>query len=286
MLTLTLTVLLAGAAHADCPADSGTLLQDVDRAVEAYEDWAWERFESELATVQEDMGCLAEVISASAAARIHLLLALDAGRRQDAHGAETAFRGLLAVDPTFSLSTELAAPGSLLHRAFMAAKAAAPSDTRSMTERACFVDGTPGATEVPTERTAIVQLLEPGEGFSSWCLMGGPFPPSLETELLVEPATSVASVLSDGESSATAGAGQAIGKRRSPLLLAAGGVALAAAAGGMVWSESIEGSMLEQTTESRARDQYQRGLTVSIASTGVGVVGGGLVLGAVFVREW
>jgi len=286
-------ILAVHAAEAACPADAVALRADVEAATRAYEDWAWEDFDQAVVAVWADLGCLAEVVTAADAQSAHLLFALVGARGQDEARAVAAFRGQLALEPGFEPDLVLAPVGSLLRRAWEQARAPAAGQGQVLCAGAWFLDGKPGASELPAERAAVVQLLDADTGFLSWYLDGGELPPGLAERLapaaaaqeLPEPvpadekpppAELPAAPLVEPERGGHASRGLLV----SGLALAAAGV------GSLAAGEALENQMMEAQHEARAQSLYRLGLVSSFGGLALGAAGSGLVLGAVVKGRW
>lgn len=176
LLALVLAVLPVRAA---CPADAAALRADVATATGAYEDWAWADFDRSVATVRDDLGCLTEVVPGPDARAAHQLFALAGAREKDEARTVAAFRALLALEPSYEPDPVLAPQGSLLYRAWEQARASGAGSQQPLPMGAWFVDGKPGAGELPTGRSAVVQLLDPSGHLLSWYLDGGELPSGL-----------------------------------------------------------------------------------------------------------
>lgn len=156
--------------------------QDVARATQDYRDWDWASLEADYAEVKDDIACLDDLVRPGPASRLHLLGALYAASKGDLEGAERALRGVLAQDPQFALSDELAPQGSVLRRALDEARSAPAADPVYAHGAALFVDGSP-SDRLPPEQWAVVQLRDPTGALKSWWLTGQEVPADLVAAL-------------------------------------------------------------------------------------------------------
>ena len=302
-MSLIAVILTASTANAACPADAAVLRADLQAAEQAYKDWAWADFDQDLAEVRADLGCLNEVLSGPDSQAVHALFVLVGARTQNAELAQAAFGGLLAADLDYAPELVLAPKGSLLRDAYERALAAEPAAGEPLPEGAWFVDGKPGVTELPSQRTSVVQLLSGGGVFESWYVEGAGLPAGLADRLVAEPApvsaappppTPVEPTAEPGDTDLVeaaerqdlAPAPRDKGAHRSRGLLL-GGVALAAVgAGGMVYGEVLEGQMDDVDARRTAKSMYQVGLATTFGGYALGAAGGALVVGAVVKGRW
>lgn len=178
-MVLAILFLLGLPARAACPASTTDLRAAIDQGVEAYESWDWEHFGLAVADVDALLGCLAEPLSPKDAAQVHLFGALQAGVKKDEARATVAFQSLLALDPAFELPQSLGSPGSLLRRAYEAARAADVGESVRLHDEGWIVDGQPAARRLPLSRPALVQRLG-DDGLQTWVVSGQPLPDPLE----------------------------------------------------------------------------------------------------------
>jgi len=271
-----LVLLLSRTALAGCPVDAAGLRADVEAAMTAYQDWEWTRFEARQGAVREGLGCLAEVLGANDAHQVHLLYAISAGRAKDHARAVSAFRAVLVADPQYRPSEEQAAEGSGLRTAFVEAAEAGSGEVVPLPLGSWFVDGLPGAQDLPVQRNAVVQLLQPGEELRSWYLDGGELSGEL-VSLLDRKARSSIGVAagSEGEVSGSS--------ERRPRRLLVAGLASGALSGGLLAGAALlENACLDPERELEDAERL-RGLNHASAIGGLvaGAAAGGLVVGAV-----
>jgi hypothetical protein len=271
---LLMAVLLAATpAFAACPADATGLRADVAVAVKAYDDWDWAAFDQGVHQVREDLSCLTEVLPGPAAQSAHQLFALAGGRKQDVEQATAAFRGIIALDSSYTPDPALAPEGSLLRKAWATAGELGPGAGKTLPEGAWFVDGQPGATELPVERAAVVQLLESNRGFLSWYLDGRVVPTDLAERLPApEPITSTTDLVQ--------------GSDRSRMMLSSGIAAIAVGAAGLFIGEGFENQIAGAPTREDADRYYSRGLTSTFGGLAVGLAGSALVVGGLVQGRW
>ena len=271
---LLLAALLAvSPASAACPADATALKADVAVAVKAYDDWDWAAFDQGVQQVREDLSCLTEVLPGPAAKSAHQLFALAGGRKQDVEQATAAFRGIVALEPGYTPDTALAPEGSLLRKAWESAVTLGPGAGKPLPSGAWFVDGQPGATELPVERAAVVQVLETSSGFLSWYLDGRVVPTDLADRLPApEPVASAAELVPPSA--------------RSRTMLTSGIAAIAVGAAGLFVGEGLENQIAGAPTQEDADRYYSRGLTATFGGVAVGLAGSALVVGALVQGRW
>ncbi len=274
MLALILLT-LPSPTRADCPANAADLQRSVQEADRAYEEWAWEDFDHAADTLREEIGCLSEVMTGKDTLEIHRAFALVGARHQDIALSTRAYRGLLALQPDYQPDLKLAPQGSLLYRAFEQATPAPSTTGRDLPPGAgaWFLDGAPGATQLPLGRTAMVQLLPATGTLSSWYMETEQIPPDL-LEILVPPPPSQAELLPD----AATQPGLSHGSGR----LLVGGAALAVAGvGGLLTGELLEQRMLETPDRTSAERLYRVGLGTTIGGWTMGAAGSALMVTAV-----
>ena len=265
-----LLLTLVQAATAGCPADAAALQADVEAAIAAHDAQDWPTFESHIATVHEDIGCLTDLAETTQVTELHRMAALYFAHHGDEDNARDAMRGALSLDGSFAPTAERAAAQPLLTSAHKVALKKGSGATQDLPKKGSWVvDGRPDATQLPTERATLVQRHARQADVASWYVFGGQIP----VELLPESERPQADSSSGGISS-------------RPLLY--GGIAgLALAAGGLAWAELSWASASDQTlSEDEALAKYNAAHGVSVGSAALGVVGGGLVVGAVVVGRW
>lgn len=290
-----LAILLGiGTAHAACPADTAVLRSDVAAAVKAYEAWEWETFDRRVDRVRADLACLSEPATMHDASAVHELFARVGGRQKDEALAERAFRGLLAIDPDYEPEADLAVPGSLLQRAYEKACEAGSGTCLALPDPEALpdfeggvwmVDGIRYRDRVEDDRLALVQLVDARDGIHSWYFEGDGLPADLlpsrpEATGTVAAAETPTADLPPTETPA------AQGGSLSRSLLFGGVAAGAVAVAGFATAEVLEGEMMETADRDEAASIYRTGRILTLASTGVGAVGGGLVVGAVVSGRW
>ncbi len=266
-MTLLLLVLTRIAA-AGCPADVETLRADVRAAVEAHDAQDWASFERRVAAVHEDIGCLGDLADVPTALEVHTLLALYFAHHGDEDNARDVMRGALSLDGSYAPDPAHVAAQPLLESAHTAAAKKGPGHDQELPEGSWVIDGWPDRDRLPTERATLVQRHAEQADVRSWYVFGGQIPP----ELLPRSA--------QPEPTASGGLSS------RPLLF--GGLAgLALAAGGLSVAElSWNTTMDQQLTEDEARSRYRTAHGLSVGSAALGVLGGGLVVGAVINGRW
>jgi len=247
--------------------------------------------------VREDLGCLSEVVSSSDAREVHQLFAYVGARTQDIQLAQAAFQGLLALEHDYEPNAAHAPRGSLLRQAFDQAVTAGGGPTQPLPASGWFVDGKPGAKAVPTERVAVVQLLESDGGFRSWYVEDQGLPDELAVRLSdvgAEPNMSESGLSQlPSTTQALPEAPPRTSEQRphdeghASRGLFIGGVAMAVVgAAGLAYAEVQQGQLAGIKEESAAREQYERGLGFTLAGSALGLTGSGLILGAVIKGQW
>ncbi len=278
-----LFVILAGlqSVEAHCPATVAILGSDVEKGVAAFREFEWEDFTYMLNEVGNDLECLEELIDSDVALDVHVLYALSAVPDEHVVLAKAAWRGVLSLDSGFEPESSIAATGSFLRDAFDTAAASSDSSTKRLVDGKWFIDGTPGASEVPIDRTAVVQLLDDLSGIRTFYMMGGgqvpvelaPFIYSEEPDLTpwIPPASPPTPEP----------------ERRTSVGLLVGGLAcVAVGAGGVIYGHSKRDDLEGANSLTEADKIYKRAFPVTLGGHIFGGVGGGLVLSAVFVNKW
>lgn len=211
LLILVFSLLLTSApASAVCPASASALRADVEAAIAAYSEWQWEEFALREAAARKELSCVQEIVSPAQASRVHLLTAVAAFRANNEPLMVAAFRGVLAHDPAREPGADFAAPGSSIREAFEQARASGPGlNTGIQREGSWYVDGRPAGGQLPTQRTALVQLAAEG-AVRSWYLDGESLPLALRSSpiehgLEIEPARPSPASRAPAEKGATLG---------------------------------------------------------------------------------
>lgn len=266
---LVLALLLALPARAECPSSSAELRAEITAGIAAYEAWEWDRFGLARADVASMIGCLGEPLATDDAAQVHLFAALQAGVDKDEIRATEAFRALLAIKPEAGLPEGLAAPGSLLRRAFDAAHVAADTPTRRLPKGDWIVDGQRGASTLPLSRPSVVQY-SGSDQLRTWVVAGEPLPDDL----------SLALSKPRGARSVSADSGPGSSRRRAlGMGIASGGaLALSAASFALTWSTS--NAYWEAGTEEEAGRIRDMNNVFFYSGAATGVLGLGLGVGA------
>jgi hypothetical protein len=194
--------------------------------------------------------------------KVHLFTALQAGVDKDEARASSAFRALLDDQPAYALPDDLAAPGSLLRRAFEAAKAEKPGDVQPLAGRGWVVDGAPKAHELPLYRPTLVQRQADGLT-QTWLVSGPPLPDDLQQAIA-------------GKSAKQGGDGRAL-----PLGLGvAGGGALLLSAASFAVAYASWRAYPDAPDEAAASALNSRNHTLLVGSAATGALGLGLGVGA------
>lgn len=266
---LALALLLTLPAQAACPSSISELHAGIDAGIAAYEAWEWDRFGLARADVAAIVGCLSEPLAVADAERVHLFTALQAGVDKDEGRATEAFRALLA------------APGSLLQRAFDAAKVPEPLDQRRLPKGGWIVDGQAGARALPLSRPAIVQK-QAESGLSTWMVAGEPLPDDLSLALAQKPKGSSGSAPKQAGAAPAADAGtdEGEGRRRAVRLGLAGGGALALSAASFALTYSTSMAHGEATTYDEEARTTRLNHAFFVGGAASGAVGLGLGVGA------
>ncbi len=279
-MILLVSLLAAAAATAECPADAAVLRADMAAAEQAYDDWAWDEFDAAVQAVRADLDCLSEVLSPKDAQAAHRLFALAGARQQDEAMATASFKGLAQLDPSYAPDLTLAPEGSLLRRAWDTAVAEGAGAGRPLPDGAWFIDSVPKAVLLPTERAAVVQLLDSGAGFRSWYIDGSKLPHELEA-MLTPTATGPSSSGTGTSYSATVPTSHA-----SRTMLFSGLALAAVGVGGVLGGEVLENRMDQTDDLAQAESLYKAGLGTTFGGMGLAAAGSGLVIGAVIKGSW
>ena len=163
---LLLTSALAGAA---CPVSTTAIGHLADNGIVAFEAMDAAAFEDVVRQIRESVSCPDAAVDGVVAARLHLLMALDAYIRQDPERAQAGFRAVLASDPSFVPSSSLAPRGNELRDLWYAASKDEPGPTADLakpTVGSFYVDGLP-ATARPSDRPFVLQWIDE-EGRVRW----------------------------------------------------------------------------------------------------------------------
>ncbi len=258
-------------AQAACPSSIPDLRAGIDAGIAAYQAWEWDRFGLARADVAAMLGCLDGPLAPEDAAQIHLFVALQAGVDKDEARATEAFRALLAVNAGYVLPEDLAAPGSLLRRAFEAAAVAEPLVTRKLPGGGWIVDGQSGARALPLSRPALVQK-ELEAQLHTWMVAGEPLPDDLSAAL-VRPSRKTAAA---GGESAPAEDSDRPSRKRTLVLGVASGGALALGATAMTFAVRTEERFWDSTTDSQAVTTKGQNNALYFGALASGAVGLGL----------
>ncbi len=272
-------------ATAACPVSPPVLQQQVEAAHSAYEAWDWDHFNDLVDRVRTSTACLSSVPDSELVRDLHLLEALVAARRMDAVGSMYAFRGVISVDPSFRLGTELAPAGSIQSMSFDNAIAAEPAPTTSLPGGDWILDGESDTVLLPLERAVLLQRWPEGEPIGTLYLSGTDNQGELETWIHLQ--TEVVQV-------EPANAAARPRRRKAPApghpswYLLAGAAGLAVLSGTcLTRAEALEGPFwdnLDDIDAARRTFRTSRALAVTGEVAGVGAVGLGLT--AVVVGNW
>jgi acyl carrier protein len=89
-------------------ASDGPLFADLDAAYAAYTAFDVSGFSAQAAAIDVEVSCLTQAIDAETVARLHLVEGLQAWIQKDPSAMLASFRGLVAVDPSFEPSADIA----------------------------------------------------------------------------------------------------------------------------------------------------------------------------------
>lgn len=180
-------LLLAASAALACSPE--TLSSALDHAFSAWSEQQPDRYAASSGAARDAVGCLDEVVSPQLAARLHLLLALDAYTEQDDVAARAALRASQAADPRLDPALVVDPLPMPLETLVGQARAlgGGPSATGPVE---LWFDGRPTA-ERPVERPVVAQhldgdvvawstLLRPGEALPAPVLASPPVRGSLD----------------------------------------------------------------------------------------------------------
>lgn len=158
-----LPLLIVSASYAaDCPATLDDLHQPLERGLEAFENMDADGFEAARLQFEELVQCPDGAVDAMLVRRAHFVMALDAYMAQDSERTKAAFKAVLAVDPTFSLSWDLAPRGNLLRELWDQARKEESGDGAELatpTTGSFWVDGLPSTTR-PSDRPFVLQWID------------------------------------------------------------------------------------------------------------------------------
>ncbi len=255
--------------RAACPASAWDLSARADRAVAAYERLEVERFQAEALELSLELPCLAEPASPEAAARVHLVVALNAWTQRDEDRVHEALRGLLSLQPDYQPGVSLAPEGSGLAAAFERAREAGPGSSASIPGLPLVVDGHPRAP-LPTDRAAVVQW-NVESGLQSRYAWAGALDAELRRTARI--------------SAAAQGLPDPSSHRSRPLAIAGAATGVVALLGARQANDAY-GAFHETDSLSEAQRYYTRNRVFALGSGLAAAGSAGLLLGAVVVREW
>lgn len=255
MLLGLLSLTLISRAEAGCPSTLADVHLLAEQALLSYENWEFDSFKETRASLDTTVLCAADPLDPLTASQVHLVHALESGLDKKQDVATLHFRALLATDPTYVLPDSLAAPGSLLQRAFGDAKAADSGPTQRVSVDQLWLDGE-RARRIPTDRPFVAQLNEEG-GLQTWLVTPPPLPDELQAALGRPPPS------------------------RLSVTLGGAGVASLAASGTLLFLASRSAAELEPaltSTEAFALKQRNRsmargGAALAAVGLGLGVAG-------------
>jgi hypothetical protein len=254
-------LLLFAVARAACPGgpDTASFARNLVEAEGAYSAGDIASFESSFLSAHATLPCMGGVVPRPVAATWHRVAALRALTRDDQAGAVGEFRAVLAIDPQWEISAEIAPPGNPNREAFDAARLAGPGGSlpaRARARTSLMVDGE-AATSIPADRPYLLQSVDPdGVVRGTWLQFAGTRLPA-EAE---QP------------------------RSRSALALSAGAAAVGAAGlYGLAWS--LRGDFDDPATDYAALDGLETGTNASVVgAVGLGAVALGLGAAAVVVQ--
>ncbi len=297
-----LTLWLTGSALAvDCeaPARTHELANALTEAETAYLDMDEDGFLSITTSAQLTLECLGEPITPFDAAAYHRLIALDAFLAGDDGATVMAFRASLAAQPRYLLPSSIAPPGNPL--AVLYDQASEPYEANRVAlpppeGMVMLMDGARG-TARPTARPVIVQLIGP-DGGVAWNGYLGPHDPnpdwfSLGFDVTERPEAPPPSSRDDDRrtsSDTNIRVARQLPKptpgRTKPLLLAAGGAAVAAGAlYGLGFG--LRTVYMDPSTDYNNLETLRTATNGSVvASGGLGIAALGLTIGAAVTVEW
>lgn len=170
MRRLALVVLagLARPAWAACPASPAALRAEMDGAYASYAAFDLSGFSVRAVEVDAELGCLNGALDPETAARAHLVAALRAWVAKDPVQMLSSFRGMLAADPAYTLSPDIAPQGSRVRTVYEEARTAGGGAIRPVAVGpgvVLTVDGRRGLDALPADRASVVQVAPPGGRF-------------------------------------------------------------------------------------------------------------------------
>ncbi len=296
LVSLWLTLLIAPAIEAACPANAQELGEEMTRAVEAYESFAFDEFGASFGEVNRQVACLEEVLDPASVARLHFLNALARWLDRDQEAVRLALLGVFAVQRDFDPGSEIAPEGGELRGLIEEARSAPPGALGDLQRGPLHVDGVESQGLVPIERYALVQRSdEQVGGLETWYLRAGG-----GWEALVSVAPPQPEPVEIGESATPASLPEqapepVLARPRSSRWLAAGaGVAVALGTASLIVAAERKGAYQALTDEGGIRsadaEEAQRAFALNY---GFGIGGwtcsaaaGGLLLGAVIKGAW
>lgn len=258
---VSLALLLASPAFTCTPPSMDAA---ATRALAAYERLDEDGLRAEAEALRSEVECLSAPPTPAQAARVHLVVAIDAWLQGDREAAVAAFRGALAAEPGFALDPALVPSGNELHELVARARQDGPGALTDLAPGLTVsVDGHPGQDAVPIERSALVQAPA-----GSWYVDRGHLPAGLQA-FLPPPERSHA----------------------ARNFFVAGGVAAILSSAGLLVARDARADFdaLGAPTDERADDAaklWRRNRIAGIGGYAMGAVAGGLFVGAAITAEW
>lgn len=288
MLLSALLALGLSPAVAACPASAEAVQMDADEAYAAYLAFDVSGFSSQAVALRKEVACLSEPVDPATAARIHLVEALSAWLNKDSKHVMSAFRGVIAVSPGFTLSADVAPAGSQVRSFFDAAVAVGAGGWTPVlnSQLSYTVDGRTSAAGIPSERAAIVQVRS-SSGIQTWYLSGGGLPAELLSAISADsragaaiPLATVTPVVLPSEPDS-----RGSGKRRHPsrTLTIEGGIASTASVVLLGAAAVMKG---EFEYSDQPRDAYIANHVVGDSGYALGVLGVTLGITGIAVGKW
>ncbi len=299
-------VVLAGLAHpawAACPASPATLRAEMDSAYASYAAFDLAGFSVRAAEVDAELGCLNGALDPETAARAHLVAALRAWVAKDPVQMLSSFRGMVAADPAYTLSPDIAPQGSRVRTVYEEARTAGGGAIRPVAVGpgvALTVDGRRGLDALPAERASVVQVAPQGGPVQSWYVTGEVFPSDLlatvagpaptvagapaplPATLTPDPTPSPETTLPTAAMTATAP------RTRHPSrsLLVAGAATGIASATSLLLAANARDAYFENDLAADEPGQYAGNRAFGFVGYGLGVAAVGLGVTAVVVGKW
>lgn len=268
----------SGVAVGACPAAPADLSRTIDHALQSWVSVQADAFLEDAAALRADVGCLSAPLLPEDAARLHLVLGLQAWRTRDEPRVIAALRGVRAASPAFVLSEEVAPLGGTLRDLYAKAERLGPGAEVQVWLLEVNVDGVVRAGVVPSERAALVFWWDGGGVGHARYLEGGESVEAL-MDALPPPLPALSAVPVPLATHA----------RTSRWLAGAAAVGVAAGAGSLTAAAALKGSFesaREAQDDASGQAFYTSNRVTGVTGYTLVAASGGLLLTAAIVGRW